>query len=43
MPRTAFSVLTGDGLDGWCMKEEEFLLEGVQESVAGWVIVKEEL
>ena len=30
-----FSVLAGDGPDGWCVKEEEFLPEMMQKSVAG--------
>ena len=43
VPRTAFSVLAGDGPDGWCVKEEEFSPEMMQKSVAGWVSVQEEL
>ena len=43
VPRTAFSVLAGDGPDGWCVKEEEFSPELMQKSVAGWVSVQEEL
>ena len=43
VPRTAFSVLAGDGPDGWCVKEEEVLPEMMQKSVAGWVTVQERL
>ena len=43
VPRTAFSVLAGDGPDGWCVKEEEFSPKVMQELVAGWVNVEQEL
>ena len=43
VPRTAFSVFSGDEPDGWCVKEEEFLPEMMQKSVAEWVTVQEEL
>ena len=32
VPLTAFSVFSGDGPDGWCVKEEEFLPEMMQKS-----------
>ena len=43
VPRTAFSVFAGDIPDGWCVKEEEFSLEMMQKSFAGWMTVQEEL